>query len=1084
MTEKPEFIDNRSLTMADALRSLAARRGPDLAPLDVATAYLNLGGYEEIADMLESRTHLRLLLGAEPRSAFDENDGGEIRGLGVRGGLDALEAGLSGDRDALPFDAATAESVLRLAAFLRRDTVAVRRFTERFLHAKVYVFRDEAVLAGSHNLTRAGLRHNLEVSVANYSSSGCNRAGAWFDELWQDAEEYRERLIEILAARETRVWQPHDIYLRALLELYRDELALLSDDDDYTPGQPGAVSLAGFQRHGFQRARAIIERWDGVIVGDGVGLGKSFVGSALLDHYVKQEGLRALVLVPAALRDSFWRRHIDQLQIPATVLSYQELASEPQLGGAGEPRLNVDKDAYRFVLVDEAHAFRNPGTDQYRALSRLMGGSRKKLCLMTATPVNNGVFDLYHQIMLFARHTARFAAIGIPNLTEYFKTTTETATAESAAMFGLMDAISVRRTRRFIKSHYSNDTINGEPIRFPNPKLRTVRYDLDAIHPGLFERIAAGVDALTMARYRPDDYRLDGEVDTRARTLAGILRTQLLKRFESSVEAFRRTVDKLTDGNQRFLDALDRGQVLGSTVTDQDSDEDDPALGVAEAGARPISEYRAIELRRDVEADLAVLASFAAEVAAVRHDDDPKLAELARILTDDLGPEKAIVFSLYADTIDWIEQAMRDDETNGGTRFGTRRFVSITGTSTATAKQRLERVRQFCPRTTAEVYGAEPVAPADEKDLLLTTDVLAEGQNLQQARYIVNYDMPWNPMRLVQRNGRIDRIGSPYADQNVYLYNLFPAGDLDRILRLYETLLRKIGAANLTVGMESPVFEDVAAAERTFTGVAEQIRGIADEEIGVLDAAEAKLDAFSGEEFRMELRTALAAHRLAELDAIPHGAGSGFIDERLPADTTGVFFAVRLLLGARSRPDDRRDQRAWHYVDLADPDHPLTDELEILDRVRCSPGAARILPDGSAPMLYDLWARVQAAIIDQHNQRLDPAVAAAQVPASHLWAIDLLAAQTNALVATGKPVDEIDAAAAALEVDRGPAVQRMLNRPRQLAADGEMSAAEAAREVLEIVARQGLRPVEADEAGVVELTPERVRLVCYQVVAG
>ena len=147
---------------------------------------------------------------------------------------------------------------------------------------------------------------------------------------------------------------------------------------------------------------------------------------------------------------------------------------------------------------------------------------------------------------------------------------------------------------------------------------------------------------------------------------------------------------------------------------------------------------------------------------------------LADLLSGELGPEKAIIFSYYADTVDWIEQALAADATAGHKRFGKRRYVVVTGTRDDTAAQRLERVHQFSPRTTTEEAGDAHVPPEDEKDLLLTTDVLAEGQNLQQARYIINYDMPWNPMRLVQRNGRIDRLGSPFAGQEIYLYNLFP----------------------------------------------------------------------------------------------------------------------------------------------------------------------------------------------------------------------------------------------------------------------------------------------------------------------
>ena len=298
-------------------------------------------------------------------------------------------------------------------------------------------------------------------------------------------------------------------------------------------------------------------------------------------------------------------------------------------------------------------------------------------------------------------------------------------------------------------------------------------------------------------------------------------------------------------------------------------------------------------------------------MAGATIDNDPKLDELARLLNGGLGEEKVIVFSYYADTIDWIERALTADAE--GKRFGRRRFVSVTGTSTDTVAQRLEKVREFSPETMADEAGAGSVAPEDEKGVLLTTDVLAEGQNLQQARYIVNYDMPWNPMRLVQRNGRIDRLGSPFA--TIKLVNLFPEGELDRILKLYETLLRKIGHANVSVGMESPVFEDVAAVDRSFGATAAAIRSIADEETRVLEEEEARLDAFSGEEFRMELRQALARDRLDELRAMPHGAGSGFRDQRMPAGARGVVFVTRLLVSADGRPGPT-DQRAWRYVDL------------------------------------------------------------------------------------------------------------------------------------------------------------------------
>lgn len=1085
---KPEFIDNQDgRTLAAALRDLAADPGCANAPLDVASGYFNLAGFLQVVDVVESRPAFRLLLGAEPQSPLEVQADGRPVGLETRRGLEDLERQLAAERDALPFQRDTAEDVLRLARVLRRDGFEVRRYLDRFLHGKAYLFRGQGVIAGSANFTYGGLVHNRELALAQYQPGVVALAEGWFDELWAGSDDYLERLIEIMTAREEQAWTPHDVYLRALLELYGDELDLLAPDEDadgYTPGQPGGVTLTDFQRHGFRRALRIIERFGGVLVGDGVGLGKSFVGAELLDHYVNREGLRALVIVPAALRDSFWERHLRGRNIAAQVISYQQLAAERQLGG-DTATLSLAKDAYRFVLVDEAHAFRNPDTEQYRALSRLMGGAPKKLCLMTATPVNNSIRDLYHQLMLFARHTAAFRAIGIPDLNAYFRAAEESAQTggdSASAMFKLIDATSVRRTRRFIQRHYPNAQLEGRPIAFPEARLKTKLYELDTAYPGLFARVAHDVDALTLARYRPDDYRLDGDVDRRAQTLAGLLRTGLLKRFESSVHAFRLTAGKMVAAHRRFLEALDAGRVLVPGVGERDSDEaEDPARLADDLGERwrPTSEYRVEDLRAAVELDLATLDGLATAVIGATHDNDPKLAALAELLRDQLGPEKAIVFTYYADTADWIAAALEADPA----RFGSRRFVVVTGTARDTPAQRLERVHSFSPRTTGDEAGLEPVPPEHEKDLLVATDVLAEGQNLQQARYIVNYDMPWNPMRLVQRNGRIDRLGSPFAGEEVYLYNLFPAGELDGLLRLYERLLRKIAHANISVGMEAPVFEDAVAVERNFADTAEQIREIAGEDAGILDRVEGELDAFSGEEFRMELRSALAAERLTELQSMPHGAGSGFRNDRLPAGARGVFFGVRLLLGARPAPGPL-DERAWRYVDLADPGRPLTDELEILQRIRCTAGTPRELPDGIAPTVYELWREVQTEVLRAAEAERDPASGGTRIPRSQAWALELLAEQAPALGAHDVRRGSIREALSALSAPRGPLVQRRLAALRRALGDGDLTPTATALEVLGVVAAEGLRPVESDGAPAqVDLTRDRVRLVCYLVVS-
>ena len=235
----------------------------------------------------------------------------------------------------------------------------------------------------------------------------------------------------------------------------------------------------------------------------------------------------------------------------------------------------------------------------------------------------------------------------------------------------------------------------------------------------------------------------------------------------------------------------------------------------------------------------------------------------------------------------------------------------------------------------------------------------------------------------------------------------------------------------------------------------------------------------------MELRAALAAQRLRELREMPHGAGSGFRDGTLPQDTRGVFFGVRLLLGARADPSDA-DERAWRYVDIAAPENPVVDELEILSRIRCKEGTPRELPEGVEATLYDLWSSVQDDVLREYARRMDPALGASRVPASQAWAIELLASEAAGLAEQDVRASTVRDAGAALSVPRGPLVRRRLSALRSELRDGDRTPRSAALGVLEVIESEGLRPVE-DSGGVgarAALTPDRVRLICFQVIHG
>lgn len=1077
--ERREFVDNRAgNTVAEAIRQAAAYYGHG-REIAIASGYFDLGGFAVIADALEAAPGVRILLGSEPEPPRPRRSvlpGTPPAAQPLRERLGELRASLESDRDLVPFAPESASAVERLVAFLERPTTEVRLYRRAFLHGKAFIFGDEAgVLAGSANFTAAGLLHNLELDLGAYAPAQVRAARGWFDDLWAQAEPFD--LAAIYRARETD-YDPHTIYLRMLYELYGAELGAEVAELAPTPG--ATLALTEFQQLGVRRALRILDRWGGVLIADGVGLGKTFTAGGLIEHHLVAKGWRVLVVAPASLRDAHWESFLAaHTRYAVEVVSYQELANDAQVGdppapGAPDPRrahLRLDAAEYRCIVVDEAHAFRSPETTYYRALRRLMaaGGVEKRLVLLTATPVNNSLWDLYWQLLLFARTESRFAEIGVPNLREYTARAMglDLEALTPAHLFPLLDAVSVRRTRSHIKRFFPGATLNtpAGPVEivFPEPRLHRVGYasarPSDATNAGeFFAQVAAAISGgLTMARYQPDLYRLGGgDGATAQQVTSALLLSQLLKRFESSLEAFRATLAKMIASHDRFLEILARGYVAVPRVSpdafDEGLDEEDLERLLAEdPNARPAAEYASAELRDAVTADRELLRRLLARAATIPPTADPKLDALLETLASvearatHVDGRKAVVFSYFADTIDYLARflATTDDPRLGRYRG---RIGITTGAASSEARQRT--VWAFAPRSSGAPNGT-----VEEHDLLLSTDVLAEGQNLQQCGTVINFDLPWNPMRLVQRNGRVDRIGSPHTE--VHLHTFFPDAELDAMLDLEANLRRKIAQANAAVGVETGVLPGDRPVERVFDDTRLEIERIAAEDASLIEEKEAQLDAFSGEVFREELRQALMAAREHELTALPWGIGSGFASTR----ARGVVFAAR----AGSRVE-------WRYVPL-DGGDLADDRLTLLGYVRCGPETVRWLPEDVRARLFELWGRARDAILDARQAELDPARRAAAVPKAQRDAVALLYAATT--IDPGA----LERAVEALQVPWPLTVSREL---RRILDQPEASSSAKAEQIVAYVEGEGLRapriPVEP------AIDADDVHLVCFQVV--
>lgn len=1058
MPGRPYLLDNLDGNTHRAGLSFLVNDFPEQHDLSIATGYVNLGGLHHIAVTVTDQRGVRLLLGAAPNPGLGDRELPAQR-------FEMALAGLRKERDLARFPPSRAAHRIRhLDDWLRRPNVQVRRYVERFLHGKAYLFGDRddarAAMVTSANLTAAGLERNRELGLVEYNPGVAGDAITWFSNLWDDAVDYKDDLLNLLFP-DPGLIDPRDIFLRALLELFGEE--------GY-PTDPivlRKVELADFQMDGFHRALSIVREHHGVIYADGVGTGKTKIGLAFIEEYALRQGQRVLVVAPRQLV-KLWEKEIDQTGLPAQVVSYHEFANDEQLaaGDADKPRRNLhsNKDAYRLVLVDEGHALRNPKNTWHRAMTRMMGGEHKDLVLLTATPINNGLWDMYHLVMTFAQHDTAFANHGIRSLRDLFQragaNAVDTEQLNPDVLFPLADMVSVRRDRRLVQERWPGARFpDGKPVRFPEPRLATKRYDLDEAHPNLVGEITSLIEQMTMARYRPSFYRLGEEEQRSEINLSGLMKTAILKRFESCWQACLNTVTMMIGVHQAFLDTWDQGMVPSrEALLDVKKIVKNEEAGIVEwlEGALKSEDSEPVKLfdsqyRKDVATDLSSLEKIQNLLAEITPEADPKLSLLRQILEESLS-KKVIVFSTFADTIRYLDKHLPK-------LVGGRSRVTVIGEDTS-PDQRTDELGRFCPETVVRP-GYEP--SDGEVDLLLCNDVLSEGQNLQQAAAAVSYDMPWNPQRVVQRYGRVVRLLSPH--QEVHLTTMLPEeGDLEELLRLETSIRRKVVAAR-PYGMEIEIVEGIDEQVRIYT------QRLADGDRGLLDDADPTngFAAFSGEMLRAQLMRALEEGEVDRIRDLPWGVGAAFrqgpdIPSTGPA---GYFFACRI--------NDDKGEPYWRYVSKGPAGFAISNEPATILR-RINPGNAPKVDESEIDLGLDLeeaWQKASSSIVEEHNQLAKKGEAS--IGPIQQWAINLLANPDIPSPADASQASE------ALSIGRSNLVRTELGAIRNTMKEEQITATVAAQKIVEVVQNYGLRKVEKPTP-LKEITKDDIGVVCWMAI--
>lgn len=1011
----PYVIDNQTSRLALILKGLLdEHKGRSL---DVATAYFTVGGFEQIKEGIFDLGNFRLLLGAEPTTG--EN-------LGLIPDVKVVKGLITHDLEDLPFDEKTLRTVEELVAYLRRDSVLVRLHDKGFLHAKCWLFysdrpgqqllfdrfRPIVAIVGSSNFTLPGLTSNRELNLAHkvlldrneiedpdaaYAVSWLtdtkpsdniklenrqllkSEVGAraiidleqWYNRQWQDSRDFKGELIELLDASKfgSKEYTPYEVYMKALYEYFKDDL-----DEEIFKETRSVVELAEFQENAVKKARKILARYDGVMVADSVGLGKTWIGKKLLEDFAYHLRQKAVVVCPASLRQ-MWEYELSEATISANILSQEELGREEF-----DPTPFVDADV---ILIDESHNFRNKASQRYGSLERIIAGNggrgrdslRKKLILLTATPINNDLMDLYNQISLITQgDRSYFSSCGIGDVYKYFLRARRASRKGKGVfeLFNLLEEVVIRRTRPFIRKAYPEATIRGKTIRFPERKLKTVQYNLEATYAGIYDRIVSRIDKLKLAQYNLEAYKKAGvEVDDfeigREKALVGIFKTRYLKRLESSIEAFRISIKRALAFLQTFESFILDGKVLRSAdfhkairYLERESEEDDAIpQSVADEmeeqeDAKQILEsmeevdpaqYNLRSLHKALQHDIKILTDIFGWIKDLSYENDVKLSRLKELLSTDLKGKKVLVFSYYKDTARYLYKHIGHPDSPHAVEFceqlggiHVRRMDSG-----ASPKERVRIVKHFAPKSNnqPEISGTEK-----EIDVLISTDVLSEGQNLQDCGYMINYDLHWNPTRMIQRAGRIDRIGTEFTQ--LMIYNTFPDEGLEKLLKLVERLNQKIAAIDRAGFLDASILGETVHPKNFNT-----LRRICEEDGSVIEEEEQFSELASNEFLIQSLKGFISSDGKESFDELPDGIHSGLVREH----AKGIFFYFK----AKGASSDV--QHFWKYYDLKDKTI-IDNRFLIANLIACDRDTPRVVEPSIFKSIFEIQEYVVDSILE------------------------------------------------------------------------------------------------------------------------
>lgn len=839
------------------------------ARIDIASAYFEIGSLLALGEEWQKVDQFRILMGDEvskrTKKVFIEG----LNSINRR-----LDDSIESEKEKNDF----LEGVPAIVEAIRSGKISCRVYRKEKFHAKAYIThaRQEVVgsfgLVGSSNFTFPGLSENIELNV-QIAGRQVNALQEWYEEHWNNAEDVNPDILRTIE-RHTKEYSPFQIYAKSLQEFFRGH-EMTPSEWERTESKMYPI-LDQYQKEGYQALMKIAQQYRGAFLCDGVGLGKTFIGLMTIERLIMHDRKRVALFVPKSARKDVWENTL-RYYLPHIGGDFSNLVifNHTDLGREGEFPFRFEriKEFADVIVIDEAHHFRNPGIkgtgerrpSRYRLLFDLIDGLKgsKQVYMLTATPINNRLDDFRHMIELFSRQNDGYFRnlLGIHSLRGHFismerelsKTINNVQRTEDLFETNLVDAekiistdrlfrgVVVQRSRTYVKESQKQE--NGKVTIFPErkpPKVvdyklkKTYGIILDKVEKAFAKKNPLFVLGLyyPYAYYKGSDDTIDSFVQNRQKQVVSLIRTMFLKRFESSAYSFERSCDRLliklltwmkkhseTDSEKNRLERWmqQHDELIGYVharqleiwdKVEEDADEDfitEEMLEDVEYLSR--EQFNVGDILSDTFLDLDQIAEFLNELRKFEPKHDDKLKTIIRLLKNDkvLQSNKVLIFTEFAETARYLSKQLKE--------VG---IVGVDEIDSTSHKDRSEVIHRFAPYYNGSSSTVLKEKGSDEIRVLISTDVLSEGLNLQDATRLINYDLHWNPVRLMQRIGRVDRRLNPEIEERIledhpdqkdlrgkiYFWNFLPPDELEVLLKLYSTVSNKTLRISKTFGIE------------------------------------------------------------------------------------------------------------------------------------------------------------------------------------------------------------------------------------------------------------------------------------------